>query len=121
MARRKNYLFVCVNQRADGAPNGSCAARGGAEVHAALKERLKERGLSGAIARPCTSSCLDVCWVGPVILVEPGGTFYGRVRLEDVEEIVDALEQGKVVERLVVKEDELLEPREQRMRLEAEK
>jgi (2Fe-2S) ferredoxin len=56
-----------------------------------------------------------------VILVEPGGTFYGRVRLEDVEEIVDALERGERVERLVLKDDEFLEPREQRRLREAEK
>lgn len=116
MARRKNYLFVCVNQREDGAPQGSCAARGGSAVHAALKMRLKERGLASHLVRPCSSSCLDACWVGPVIFVEPGGYFYGRVTLEDVEEIIDAFEQGTRVERLILSEDELLEPRELRKR-----
>jgi|SRR5690606_25895919 len=114
MARRKNYLFVCVNRREDGAPKGSCAARGGAAVHAALKERLKERGLAAELVRPCSVSCLDACWVGPVIFVEPGGYFYGRVTLDDVDEIIDAFEQGSRVERLVLSDHELLEPREQR-------
>lgn len=116
MARRKNYLFVCVNQRDSGAPNGSCAARGSLEVHTALKTRLKELGLATTIARPCSSSCLDVCWVGPVIFVEPGGYFYGRVQIEDVEEIGLALKEGRRVERLVLGDDDLLEPRELRKR-----
>ena len=46
MAKRKRYLFVCVNRRPDGTPKGSCAARGAVELHARLKERLKERGLA---------------------------------------------------------------------------
>jgi (2Fe-2S) ferredoxin len=100
--QRKRYLFVCINQRPDGAPKGSCAARGAVEIHAALKESLKSRGLAKLEARACSASCLDVCWAGPTIAVEPDGYFYGRVTLADVPAIVDALEQGTRVERLVL-------------------
>jgi (2Fe-2S) ferredoxin len=100
--QRKRYLFVCVNRRPDGAPKGSCAARGAVEIHADLKERLRTNGLAQVEARACTSSCLDVCWVGPTIAVEPDGFFYGRVTLADVPEIVDALRDGRRVERLVL-------------------
>ncbi len=102
MAQRQRYLFVCVNQRPDGTPKGSCAARGAAEVHAALKGLLKETGLAKLQARACSSSCLDVCWAGPVVAVEPDGYFYGRVTPGDVPEIVDALRTGRRVERLVL-------------------
>jgi len=112
MAKRTNYLFVCANRRPDGTPKGSCAARGAVEVHAALKAKLKERGLAKLHTRPCSSSCLDACWVGPVILVEPGNYFYGRVTLDDVDEIVDAMASGRKVERLLLSEEELMEPRE---------
>lgn len=116
MAQRKRYLFVCVNQRPDGTPKGSCAARGGVEVHAKLKALLKERGLAAAEARACTASCLDTCWVGPCIAVEPDGFFYGRVRVEDVPEIVDGLESGERVERLVLRPEDYEEPRELKKR-----
>lgn len=112
MARRKSYLFVCVNQRPDGTPKGSCAARGSVELHAELKEKLKARGLAQAEARACSCSCLDVCWDGPVIAVEPGDFFYGRVQSSDLDEIVDALEAGTRVERLVLGPDNFIEPRE---------
>lgn len=83
-------------------PKGSCAARGSVEVHAALKSALSERGLAKVEVRACTSSCLDVCWAGPAIAVEPDGFFYGRVTLADVPEIVDALAAGGRVERLIL-------------------
>lgn len=102
MAQRKRYLFVCENRREDGTPRGSCAARGGAEVGKALKEGSKARGLAKLDVRACRTSCLDVCWAGPVISVMPDGYFYGRVTLADVPEILDALTRGERVERLVL-------------------
>lgn len=102
MAQRKRYLFVCVNRRPDGTPKGSCAARGAVELHAALKSEIASRGLAKTEVRPCSSSCLDLCWVGPAIAVEPDGYFYGRVTLADVPAIVDALAAGTRVERLVL-------------------
>lgn len=114
MAKRKSYLFVCVNQRPDGTPKGSCAARGSVELYAELKEKLKERGLAALAARPCSCSCLDACWVGPVIAVSPGDYFYGRVRPSDLDEIVDSIERGTRVERLVLTSSDFIEPRELR-------
>ncbi len=111
MAKRKRYLFVCVNRRPDGAPKGSCAARGSEALHARLKEMLKERGFAQTEVRACHSSCLDTCWVGPTIAVEPDNYFYGNVTQADLEEIVDALEKGERVERLVLSESDFTEPK----------
>ncbi len=112
MSQRKHYLFVCVNRRPDGTPKGSCAARGALEVHEKLKGMLKVRGLAEAEVRACTSSCLDTCWVGPVIAVEPDDYFYGRVTEADLPEIVDAIQSGTRVERLVLKPEDFVEPKE---------
>ena len=106
MPRRKHYLFVCTNRRPDGNPKGSCAQSGSEAIHRALKDELVRRGMAGAEVRACTSSCLDVCERGPVIAVEPDDFFYGGVKLEDVNEIVDALATGKRVERLVIADAE---------------
>lgn len=102
MPQRNRYLFVCSNRRPDGNPKGSCAARSSVEIHAALKARLAERGLHKVEVRACTAGCLDLCWAGPAIAVEPDSYFYGRVTLADVPEIVDALAEGRRVERLVL-------------------
>jgi (2Fe-2S) ferredoxin len=116
MARRKNYLFTCVNRRPDGVARGSCAARQSEQIHALLKQRLKDLDLAEVDARACTSSCQDLCWVGPTILVTPENYVYGRVKLEDVEEIVQAIQAGERVERLIISEDEFHEPREQKQK-----
>jgi (2Fe-2S) ferredoxin len=114
MAQRRRYLFVCVNRRPDGTPKGSCAARGSVELHAKLKELLKARGLAETEVRACTSSCLDTCWAGPTIAVMPDHFFYGRVQQGDLEEIVEALVEDRRVERLVLRPEDFVEPRELR-------
>jgi (2Fe-2S) ferredoxin len=116
MAKRRRMLFVCVNRRPDGVPKGSCAARGSEEVYRSLKETLKERGLASTEVRACSSSCLDTCWVGPTIAVEPDHYFYGRVTLDDVGAIVDALASDTRVDRRVLGADEFIEPRELKKR-----
>ena len=111
MPKRRRYLFVCINQRPDGAPKGSCAARGSQQLHARLKEMLKQRGLAQTEVRACHSSCLDTCWVGPTIAVQPDNYFYGNVKESDLEEIVTALEKGERVERLVLADADFIEPK----------
>ena len=116
MAHRKRLLFVCVNRRPDGTPKGSCAARSSVELHAKLKSLLKERGLAEAEVRACTSSCLDACWAGPCIAVEPDHYYYGHVQLSDADEIVQSLATGTRVERLVLAPGDFVEPAELRRR-----
>jgi (2Fe-2S) ferredoxin len=107
MPQRQRYLFVCINRRPDDNPKGSCTARGSEEVRLALKEQLAERGLAKLEARVCASSCLDQCSSGVCILVEPDHFFYGRVKIGDVPEIVEAIASGRRVERLVLSAEDL--------------
>jgi (2Fe-2S) ferredoxin len=100
VSKRKRYLFVCTNRRPDGTPKGSCAGRGAEALHQALKAEIALRGLAATELRACTSSCIDVCWAGPIVHVSPDGVFYGRVTEADVPELVDTLAQGEVLERL---------------------
>ncbi len=41
-----------------------------------------------------STSCLKACDHGPVLIVYPEGTWYGKVDEEIVDEILDALEEG---------------------------
>ncbi len=107
MGQRHRYVFVCTNRRSDDNPKGSCAAKGSEAVHQALKLQLFERGLAKLEARVCTASCLDQCATGVSVLVEPDHFFYGHVTVEDVPSIVEALEKGERVERLVLTGGEL--------------
>src|SRR6267378_1166169 len=107
MAQRKRYLFVCINRRPEDNPKGCCAAKDSEEVYRALKAEMAARGLAKLEARVCTSSCLDQCATGITVLVEPDHFFYGRVTVADVPEIVNAIADGRRVERLVLSPDDL--------------
>lgn len=102
MPLRRQYLMVCLNRRPDGSPKGSCAERGSEAIYQALRAALKERGLARVEVRAVSCSCLDACVTGPSILVEPDHVMYGRVTLEDLPEVLDAVAKGEKVERLVV-------------------
>jgi len=98
--RFRYHVFVCENERDPSDPRGFCAARGGGEVREALKAELARRGLKG-IVRANSAGCLDACAYGPTVVVYPEGVWYGRVRPEDVPEIVERhLLGGEPVERL---------------------
>lgn len=102
MPRRDRYVFVCTNRRAEGNPKGSCAQKGSEALKDRLKMVARDRGLDARV-RVMTSGCQDLCHVGATVSVWPDGVFYGRVTLEDVDDIVDChLAKGEVVERLVV-------------------
>jgi (2Fe-2S) ferredoxin len=101
MSRYLRHLFICENRRPSGHPRGCCAERGAEEVRSAFKKALKKRGLAGLV-RANAAGCLDTCEQGVSVVVYPEGVWYGGVRLEDVDEIVQRhVLGGEVVERLL--------------------
>lgn len=109
MPKRERYLFVCMNEREADNPKGSCMASGAKAIHDQLKVGLVKRGLRKRL-RVCESSCLDLCWVGATVAVMPDNVFYGKVTVADVPDILDALEKGTLVERLIVPNEQFDEP-----------
>ena len=94
------HVFICVNQRPPDDPKGCCAAKGGEDVRDAFKRLLYDKGLKGKI-RANAAGCLDQCARGVTVVVYPEQVWYGRVRPEDVPEIVEQhLVGGVPVERL---------------------
>jgi (2Fe-2S) ferredoxin len=107
MATFARHVFICVNDRPPGDPRGCCTERGGAEVAAAFKQRLHERGLK-RVVRANKSGCLDQCARGVTLVVYPEGVWYGGVTVDDVDEIIDQhVLGGRPVERLVIPHDHL--------------
>ncbi|MEK6712486.1 MAG: (2Fe-2S) ferredoxin domain-containing protein [Nitrospinota bacterium] len=104
MFRKKRYVLVCQNQREPGHPKGCCADRGSAALRERLKALAGERGLKGK-ARVLGTTCLDACEHGATVCVMPDNVWYGGVRAEDAEEIVEAhLGRGEPVRRLLIPE-----------------
>ncbi|MFC2046667.1 NADH-quinone oxidoreductase subunit NuoF [Chloroflexota bacterium] len=66
----------------------------------ALKENISQQGLSDSIQTKL-SGCHGFCEQGPIVIIEPEGVFYCKVKLDDVPEIAEShLKNGKHVERL---------------------
>lgn len=102
MSRFQRHIFVCINERPPDNPKGCCLLKGSAGVRDALKEELKKRGLSHVV-RTNNAGCLDACEYGISMVIYPEGIWYGGVKKEDVEEIIDrTIINGEVIQRLVV-------------------
>ncbi|MGE5204776.1 MAG: methyltransferase [Chlamydiota bacterium] len=92
------HLFVCTQQKPEGAP--SCPAAGSFQILQALDRELQACGLAGS-TQVSTCGCLGLCDEGPMMIVYPEGIWYRRVKPEDVAEIVTShLGAGKPVAHL---------------------
>lgn len=96
------HIFICTNQRPEGAAKPSCGEAHGMALVTEFKKLIKEKGLNVEV-RAQKTGCLDVCDFGPALVVYPDGVFYQQVQLQDVAEIVDEhIVAGRVVQRLVL-------------------
>jgi (2Fe-2S) ferredoxin len=110
MPKFERHIFVCCNQRPPENPRGCCDPAALAELQLAFKQKLASAGLKGRV-RANKSGCLDQCEHGPTVVVYPDAVWYGRVRMEDVEEIVEShILRGMPVERLILPDECLNTP-----------
>ncbi len=102
MSYYKHHVFFCTNQRE---PGEMCCNNNNAQaMRDYCKQRVKAAGdkIQGKV-RVNNAGCLDRCEQGPVIVIYPEDVWYTYVDQEDIDEIVEShLEQGKIVERLLI-------------------
>lgn len=99
--RFKKHVFICTNQRIEGA-RASCGEACGLDLVKQFKKSIKDSGL-GDVVRAQRTGCLDACENGPALVVYPEGIFYGAVKSADIEEIVqEHLLNDRPVKRLVI-------------------
>jgi NADH-quinone oxidoreductase subunit F len=94
-----------------------CVSSGSLAIYEALKERLAARDCADCTLELTDDShgdlvglkkcgCHGFCEMGPLIRVEPEGWLYTKVRLADVDEIVEkTVERGEPVERLAYEKE----------------
>ena len=81
-----------------------CTSSGSAELIKRFEEQLAANGLDKEV-KVVRTGCFGLCEAGPVVIVYPEGTFYSRIKVEDVDEIVtEHLLKGRIVNHLVYKE-----------------
>jgi NADH-quinone oxidoreductase subunit F len=77
-----------------------CHAYASYDVYDALAEEIAARGLKEKIELKGTG-CHGFCEQGPIVVIFPGETCYCRVQPEDAADILTALMEDKVVDRLL--------------------
>ncbi len=108
MTRYEKHIFICENKRDPSDPRGCCAEKNSLVIRDLFKKRLKELGLNKKM-RSNGTGCLDACAFGPSIIVYPEQIWYGGVKVEDVEEIIqNHLINDKPVERLLIRDKKFL-------------
>jgi len=92
---QKRKLLVCCGP--------GCLANGAQKVSNELKKVIKAKRLKNfSVEALKETGCHGFCEQGPLVVVEPSGTFYTRVKVKDVEEIIDrTIRNDETVERLL--------------------
>ncbi|MPW27043.1 (2Fe-2S) ferredoxin domain-containing protein [Alkalibaculum sp. M08DMB] len=101
MEKPKYHVFVCGSARLVGENKGFCLQKGAIDIIQNFNEEIQDRGLDSEVMVSSTG-CVGLCSMGPVVMIYPQQIWYGKVTSDDVEEIVDALENGETIERLVI-------------------
>jgi len=80
------WIAVCMGT--------GCMSSASAELRQALREELEKHNLNGQVEVRRTG-CFGFCEQGPIVVVNPGETFYTRVKPRDVKTIVEEHILGK--------------------------
>lgn len=99
----RSYVMICGGT--------GCTSSNSKAIQEEFKKKIREFDLDEEI-QIVQTGCFGLCALGPVVIVYPDGTFYSRVKPEDVSEIVEShLLKGHIVERLVYSDTGKIEPK----------
>lgn len=124
LEERKLHFFECMEQyKAKIVICGGtgCVANGALDIVAEFDRVIAEKGLKATVALQkeeadfmlTKSGCQGFCQMGPLVTLYPQGTFYVKVKVSDVERIVEeTLLNGRIISDLLIHDDETNEPLE---------
>lgn len=98
------HIFCCINQR-DENFRKSCGNCASGELAKYMKKKCKAMGINKSI-RVNTSSCLNRCEEGPVMVIYPEGIWYSFNSEKDIDRIIDhSIMSNKIVNDLVLSDE----------------
>ncbi|MHB9035801.1 MAG: (2Fe-2S) ferredoxin domain-containing protein [Armatimonadota bacterium] len=100
MNKPKHHILICSSSRIAGEPVGACNKRGAANLVQYVQNEAADRGIEGVLVS--NTGCLKICDEGPVMVIYPEGYWYGKLTEESIDDILDALEEGRAVENLLI-------------------
>jgi (2Fe-2S) ferredoxin len=102
MKKPEHMIMVCNSYRVTGEAMGACNKKDAVAMVQYITEECADRGIDAVVT---TTACLNICAQGPVIVVQPGNFWYGKVNGEtEVDEILDALENGQACDKYIIAE-----------------
>ncbi len=91
--------MVCASFRGTEA-KGKCIKKDSMQLISYLEEELVDRGMNAIVS---STGCLKLCEEGPILVVYPQGYWYRNVTDQSVvDEILDALEEGRPAEAYLI-------------------
>ena len=92
----RSHVLVCGGT--------GCTSSGSLKIISEFEKEIADKGLDQEV-KVIQTGCFGLCALGPVVIVYPEGSFYSRVELGDVKEIVsEHLLKGRIVKRLLYTE-----------------
>lgn len=99
IAKPDHHILVCMSFRGTEA-KGKCVKLGAQSLLQYTESEVADRGLNAFVS---STGCLQFCDEGPIVVVYPEGWWYKGVKGEDeIDEILDALEEGEPYEELLM-------------------
>lgn len=94
----KRRVLICVGT--------ACRANGAVEVYEEFKKVLSDKNITDVSVETVTKTgCHGYCALGPLVILEPEGTFYTKVKKIHIPDIVEkTIENGEIIERLLYKD-----------------
>ncbi|MBI2252924.1 MAG: (2Fe-2S) ferredoxin domain-containing protein, partial [Armatimonadetes bacterium] len=90
---QKPTLVICAGT--------GCMAYGCNKIKETALKKIKDLKLENKI-KVLAAGCLGFCERGTIIIIQPEGIFYQKVKEEDIEEIIEGtLLNKKIIERLL--------------------
>lgn len=99
MEKPEYHIFVCASFRVSGEMQGACHKKGAVNLIQHLENEIIDRGLNAMVS---SAGCLKMCTKGPVMVVYPGGHWFGEVTTDKIDEILDLMEEGGDPETLAL-------------------
>ncbi len=97
----QKHVFVCTNKRPLDNGRQDCSSCGGDELRLQLVKLVNKHGLKGKV-RINKAGCLDVCEMGPAMVIYPDEYWYLKVNIDDVETIfTQSILNNQIVDNLI--------------------
>lgn len=93
------HIFVCNSFRLSGEPQGICNKKGAVNLLQHLEGEIIDRGINALVT---STGCMKACSKGPVMVVYPGGWWYGELNESRLDEVLDALEKNEPAKSLLM-------------------